>query len=70
MTRRTFEINIERDARLVLAAMNGVLEPLAISIGWTPDEALVHHPKWLRSQNKEYIARVSRRAFPLEAPRA
>lgn len=34
--------------------MAGVLVPLAMGLGLSPDEAFVHHPRWLRRQSQSY----------------
>lgn len=60
-----FKQNVKRDALLVHASMNGIVEPLVISMGWTPD-VLHQHGKWLRKQTKRYINKVSNRVIELE----
>lgn len=64
--RTTFPRDIERDAVLVHASMRGLHIPAAIGLGLTPDEALVHHPAWLKAQGASYIHQVSRRVAEME----
>lgn len=57
--RKRFEQNIARDAVLVHAAMHGLFEPAAFGLGLSPDEAFVHHPKWLKRQGDAYLRAVA-----------
>ena len=61
-----FHQDAKRDAALVHAAMNGVVEPIAMALGWKPDD-LHAHGEWLRKQGKPYIDEVVAGVEVLEA---
>lgn len=58
---RVFEENAKRDAVLLKTALDLGREacvPLAIALGWTPDELFVDYAKWITTQPESYRAKV------------
>ena len=61
-----FRRNIERDAILIKAGMNGGMNvPICIGWGWKPDDVEAHG-EWLRKQPESYIETVARRVIEME----
>lgn len=56
-----FEEDVRRDAallQLVLAGGKEACVPLAISLGWTPDNLFVDYAKWITAKPKSYRQQV------------
>lgn len=60
-----FKKDIDLDAKLVLAALRGMFEPVAMQIFRTPDEAFCR-AEWLKHQSDSYISKVSDKVVEME----
>lgn len=69
MTLRTFEQNVDMDAKLVFLCMNGLQLQAGIQFEMTPDD-LQRRADWLRAQPETYVEQVVARVMELEKPDA
>ena len=65
MPKKTFQEDIELDAKMVYASMAGMFVPFAIQAGLKPNEAF-GRAEWLRKQPSEYLDKVVKRVQELE----
>ncbi len=61
-----FEEDVDLDAKLVLASMNGMFAPAAMALGMKSPAEAFGRAEWLKQQSKDYIQTVCEKAADLE----